>query len=248
MGDQVSQISEIPMSDMQHMAQAMAVSGFFGFKTPEQALSIMLIAQASGQHPASAALDYDVIQGRPAKKPQAMLRDFLAAGGKVEWHESTDIAADATFSHQRGGSIRVRWDMPRAQKMGLSGKDNYKKQPGVMFRWRCVSEGVRIVYPGATAGMWTPDEVGEFDTLDTVDYRPVVTAPTDTPPAVTKQKPQYSDESIERNRQQWFDLIESGKKTAEQIIAAIETKATLTDEQKDAIMAIGADAFNERLE
>ena len=151
------------LHDMDRMAAAMAGSGFFGFKTVDQALAIMLIAQANGQHPATAAQDYDVIQGKPAKKPQAMLRDFIASGGRVEWHQSDDSAADATFSHNAGGSIRVKWDMARANKMGFGGKDNYKKQPGVMFRWRCVSEGVRIVFPGATGGLYTPEEVSDFD-------------------------------------------------------------------------------------
>lgn len=151
------------LHDMDRMATAMAGSGFFGFKTPDQALAIMLIAQANGQHPATAAQDYDVIQGKPAKKPQAMLRDFIASGGRVEWHQSDDVAADVTFSHPAGGTIRVKWDMARASKMGLSGKDNYKKQPGVMFRWRCVAEGVRICFPGATGGLYTPEEVADFD-------------------------------------------------------------------------------------
>lgn len=151
------------LHDMDRMATAMAGSGFFGFKTPDQALAIMLIAQANGQHPATAAQDYDVIQGKPAKKPQAMLRDFIASGGRVEWHQSDDSTADATFSHPAGGSIRVKWDMNRANKMGFGGKDNYKRQPGVMFRWRCVSEGVRIVFPGATGGLYTPEEVADFD-------------------------------------------------------------------------------------
>ena len=38
----------VPLHDMQHMANAMAASGFFGFKTPDQALAIMLIAHANG--------------------------------------------------------------------------------------------------------------------------------------------------------------------------------------------------------
>lgn len=155
--------ADYSLHDMDRMATAMAGSGFFGFKTPDQALAIMLIAQANGMHPATAAQDYDVIQGKPAKKPQAMLRDFIASGGRVEWHQSDDAAADATFSHPAGGSIRVKWDMARANKMGLGGKDNYKKQPSVMFRWRCVSEGVRICFPGATGGLYTPEEVADFD-------------------------------------------------------------------------------------
>ena len=157
----------VGLHEMTRMADAMASSGFFGFKTQEQALAIMLIAQANGQHPASAAQDYDVIQGKPAKKPQAMLRDFIVSGGRVDWHEATDAVADATFSHASGGSLRVRWDMVKAQRMGLANKDNWKKQPGVMLRWRCVAEGVRFVYPSSTGGLYSTDEIGDMDARPT---------------------------------------------------------------------------------
>ena len=91
-------VPPVPLQEMQQMAHAMAASGFFGFKTPDQALAIMLIAHANGQHPASAAQDYDVIQNKPTKRPQAMLRDFLAAGGKVEYGARQLVVQDlATF-------------------------------------------------------------------------------------------------------------------------------------------------------
>ncbi len=80
----------VPIGDIERMALAVAKSGLFGLKTPDQALAMMLIAQANGQHPATAARDYHIIQNTPAKKTEAMLRDFLAMGGKVEWHEYSD--------------------------------------------------------------------------------------------------------------------------------------------------------------
>ena len=43
----------------------------------DEALALMLVSYAEGRHPALAARDYDIIQGRPAKKSEAMLRDFL---------------------------------------------------------------------------------------------------------------------------------------------------------------------------
>ena len=151
--------SLIPISDMERMAQAFAKSGMFGPKTPEQCLALLLLAQAEGQHPAIAMRDFDVIQGRPAKKAEAMLRSFLAAGGKVEWHKLDDAGADATFSHQQGGTARISWDAERAKKAGLSGRDMYSKYPRAMYRSRVVSEGCRTVYPAATSGLYVPEEV-----------------------------------------------------------------------------------------
>ncbi len=150
-------------AEVERMARAIATSGLFGMKTPEQALALMLLAQAEGLHPVIAARDYDIIQGRPSKKAEAMLRSFLQNGGTVEWHKLDDTCADATFSHPQGGKIRIVWDQDRANKAGLAGKEMYKKYPRQMFRARTVSEGVRTVCPMATSGLYVPEEVGDFD-------------------------------------------------------------------------------------
>ena len=150
------------VSDLERMANAFAKSKLFGVQNPEQALALCLVAQAEGRHPATAAQDYSIIQNRPSKKADAMLRDFLSAGGKVEWHELSDTKADATFSHPAGGSARIDWTLDRANKAGLAGNAMYKKYPRQMLRARTVSEGVRTVCPGATSGMYVPEEVQDI--------------------------------------------------------------------------------------
>ena len=153
----------VPIADLERMAVAFAKSGMFGAKTPDQAMALLLLAQAEGVHPAVAMRDFDVIQGRPAKKAEAMLRSFLAAGGSVEWNELTDTSVSATFSHPQGGKAQISWDMERAKKAGLSGKDNWNKYPRAMLRSRVVSEGCRTVYPAATSGLYDPNELRDMD-------------------------------------------------------------------------------------
>jgi len=150
------------LGDIERIAAAIAKSNLFGIKTPEQALVLCLIAQAEGLHPALAAMRYNIIGGKPAKTAEAMMRDFLQAGGKVIWHCLTDKVAEATFSHPSGGEVRIKWDMATATQAGLSGKDNWKKTPRAMLRSRVVSEGVRTVCPMATSGMYLPEEVQDF--------------------------------------------------------------------------------------
>jgi hypothetical protein len=149
----------IPVSDIQAMAQAVVASKLFGISTPEQAMSLMLIAQAEGMHPAIAARDYHIIQGRPSLKADAMLARFQNAGGKVRWGTYTDDKVSGTFSHPSGGDVTIEWDMKRAKLCGLDGKDNWKKYPRQMLRARTISEGVRTVCPGVTAGLYTPEEI-----------------------------------------------------------------------------------------
>ena len=144
------------------MATAFAKSGLFGIKDPDSALSLMLIAQAENKHPALIMKDFDLIQGRLAKKSEAMLRDFQNSGGRVEWIELTDNRAAAKFSHPLSPvPITIDWDVERAKKAGLEQKDGsmYKKYTRAMLRSRCISEGVRSTAPQATGQFYTPEEV-----------------------------------------------------------------------------------------
>lgn len=152
----------IPLDAVERMAAAMAKSGLFGMKTPDQALALMLVAQAEGQHPATIAQDYDIIQGRAARKTHSVLARFQASGGRVEWHELTDVIAEATFSHPAGGSLRISWTIAQAKAAGLTGKDNWKNYPRAMLRARCIAEGVRAVFPGAIGGLLVAEEAQDL--------------------------------------------------------------------------------------
>jgi hypothetical protein len=151
--------SMVPVADIHQMAVAVANSQLFGIKNADQAMALMLIAQAEGMHPAIAARDYHVIQGRPALKADAMLARFQNAGGKVKWTSYTDAKVAGIFSHPSGGELEIEWTMDRAKAAGLSGKDNWKHYPRQMLRARVISEGVRTVCPGVTAGLYTPEEI-----------------------------------------------------------------------------------------
>jgi hypothetical protein len=88
-----------------------------------------------------------------------MLAEFQKAGGKVDWKEYTDTRVTGIFSHASGGSVTVSWDIAQAQKAGLAGKDVWKHYPRSMLRSRCISEGVRAVFPGVVEGVYTPEEI-----------------------------------------------------------------------------------------
>ena len=55
------------------------------------------------------------------------------------------------------------------------------------------------------------------------------------------EKPEYPQESFDKNFPAWVKRVDTGMKK-EQIIKMIETKNTLTETQKQKIMAIGAEA------
>ena len=165
----------VPVNDIKTMAEAVAKSGLFGVKTADEAMALMLIAQAEGQHPAIAARDYHIIQGKPALKADAMLARFQAAGGKVEWKAYTDECVTGVFSHPSGGSITVDWTIRQAQGIGLvKPGSGWIKYPRAMLRSRCISEGIRAVYPGCVVGTYSVEEVQDFDDKPTKTESPKV--------------------------------------------------------------------------
>jgi len=170
----------VPFNDLQQMGIALAKSGLFGMKSPEQAIALMLVAQAEGQHPATIAQDYDIIQGKATRKTHSVLARFQAAGGKVEWHALTGMIADATFSHPQGGALRMEWTIAQAKAAGLTGKDNWKNYPRAMLRARCIAEGVRAVYPAAIGGMLVAEEAQDM---------PASGAPRTSPTATSTEAP-----------------------------------------------------------
>lgn len=162
-----TELTIIPISDLQIMADAIAKSGLFGIKTRDQALALMLVAQSENKHPATVASEYHIIQGRPALKADAMLARFQAAGGSVKWTDMSDERVAAVFTHPQGGSVPIDWDMKRATAAQLTGKDGgmWKKYPRQMLRSRVISEGVRTCFPGATGGFYVPEEVQQFEPI-----------------------------------------------------------------------------------
>lgn len=147
---------------IRQVADLVVRSRLFGVRSPEEAAVLMLIAQAEGEHPARAFMEYYVVNGRPALRADAMLRRFLAAGGRVEWHTLSNERAEATFSHPAGGTVRIAWTIADAQRAGLINPkaEAWQKYPRQMLRARVISEGIRTIYP--VAGLYTPEEAADM--------------------------------------------------------------------------------------
>jgi len=184
----------VPFQEVQALAKSVAASKLFSaFSNPDQALVLMLVAQAEGCHPIQAVQRYDIIQGKPAKKSDAMLADFQQRGGKVSWTEYTDEAVEAEFtSAGMSTTVKVKWTYKQAEAAGLTGKATWKQYKRQMLKARVISEGVRISDPGVVAGLYTPEEVGDMQAQPV----PTVQAPMIEQPAKA-EPPVIEAESVE---------------------------------------------------
>jgi hypothetical protein len=229
----------VPFQELEGMSAYIVRSKLFGAKDESQAMALMLLAQAEGLHPMTAIQDFDIVNGKPARKTHSILARFQSAGGSVAWEEITPTRACGTFSHPQGGSLRVEWTIADATKANLTGKDTWKNYPKAMLRARCIAEGVRAVYPAAIGGMMTVEEAQ--------DIAPVVasSAPVEidiTPRHEQTELLECSAEKFAENEAAWRQLVTNGRKTALGLIAMLSTKTKLTDAQVETIRSWEAPA------
>ena len=186
-------VSSTPMGetlkDLWRMAQYFSASKLFAFKTPEEAMAMMLIAHAEGRHPALAVRDYHIIQNRPALKSEAMLARFQQAGGIVTWSSHTDDRVAGRFIHPQScpEGVDIEWDVARATKAKLINKDNWVNYRRAMLRARVISEGVRAAYPACICGFYSPEELEDLPVVKAADF------------SVPEEKPVSKTESL-KNR------------------------------------------------
>lgn len=151
-----------PIQEITQMSEAAFTSRMFPVANVEQMMTLMMLADAEGKHPIQAVMQYDVIQGKPRLKTTEMQSRFQQCGGRIKWLKRSPTECTLKLSHELGGELEVTWDIERAKAAGLANKDNWKKYPTEMLAARCVSEGIRAVYPACLGGFYSPEEFGEI--------------------------------------------------------------------------------------
>lgn len=191
------QAAPVSFAEKERMASAFAKSGLFGVKTQESALALILLSEAEGSHPARAVMEYDIINGKPARKAESLLARFQMSGGKVEWAEYTNTAVVGKFSHPQGSDVTIKWTMEDAQRAGLAGKDNWKKHPRPMLRSRVISEGVRTCYPAASLVTFTSEEAVDADFVEVDEHEPAPQIAPQTTKSAHQQRKDGEDKAFD---------------------------------------------------
>ena len=101
----------------------------------------------------------------------------------------------------------------------------WESHPYRMLRHKAMIQCARIAF--GFGGIFDADEAERI--LENIV--PMKTINPDTGEITAKTLPVYSDADFAKNLPVWRSYIEARKKTAEQIIAMVSTKATLTDDQ-----------------
>lgn len=172
--------SQNDLTTMLQQADTLVKSGYLpkSITTPQQAVAIMTMGRELGIDAWAALNGINVIQGKPTIAPQLMLALINRSGELADISiESTDKQCTVTLTRRGRSAHRETFTMQDAAAMGLSGKDNWKKQTAVMLKWRAVSAACRVVFPDVIIGFYTPDEINpdapiDYETGEIVDAAP----------------------------------------------------------------------------
>lgn len=143
------------------LAKSSIVPAHFRNK-PEDVFATLVLGAELGFKPMQALNSIVMIQGNATLKAQTML---AIARAKVK-DLSVNITNDkdsVTVTMKRGDdSYTTTWDDAKAGAMGLLGKDNYKKQKHTMYRWRAISEALKIMCSDVLMGLNTTEELEDL--------------------------------------------------------------------------------------
>lgn len=124
----------------------------------------------------------DLINGTPTLDPQGML-GLINQRGQLEDMTIEGDATQCTVTMKRRGRspITKTFTLKDAEKLGLVGKDNWKKQPAIMLQWRAVAACARVVFPDVIMGLYTPEELGANVTVDETGHMTATPEPAPQP-------------------------------------------------------------------
>lgn len=159
----ISMPTESEFGVMLQQSQMLVKTGFLpkAIDTPEKAMAIILTGRELGIPTMCALRSIDVIQGKPTVSPQLMMA-LIERSGQLENKEIKAVPGGMSCMLKRRGRAAhtETFTMDDAKKLCLTEKDNYKKQPTTMMRWRAIASCARVVFPDVILGLYTPEEMG----------------------------------------------------------------------------------------
>jgi len=203
----------------------------------QDTLVAMMMGSELGLNPIQSLQNIAVINGKPAIYGDALLalvQSNPRFGGHEESFDDANMTATCTVWRKGDGNAHtVTFSQADAEKAQLWGKQGpWQTYPKRMLMWRARGYALRDKFADALGGLITVEEA-----RDIPEERDVT--PRHDPPA-TKSLPHYPAESFDANFSKWQSAIEAGKRTPDQIIAMVESKAALTGEQKQKIREVTA--------
>lgn len=208
----------------------------------------MDMAQRIGANPLMVMQNLYIVHGTPGWSSKFMVATINACGRyssmRYEFKGKTGAEdygcrawAVEKASGERLDGVWITWKMVKAEGWNSKTGSKWNTMPDQMFIYRAAAFWQRAYAPELGMGLITTEELGDvIDVRQTKDGSYAVDSAiidNDTgeiKPPPPPSLPDYTDEQFAKNLAGWRGLIETGRKTADEIISTVSTKARLSDD------------------
>lgn len=149
------------------MATTLVKSGLLpqGLNTPEKVCVALQWGHELGLSPMVAVNNVAVINGKPTLSADIMAAVVKRSPeyGGIKWTELSEQKAECVIirilPNGEKESITSSFTIQDAMKAGLATRDVWRKYPKRMLKHRCLSYGLKDMFPDLLAGLYTPEEM-----------------------------------------------------------------------------------------
>lgn len=155
---------------------------------PAAITAAMLAGREAGIPPLRALSHVHIVDGRPSLSAEQKRALALAAGHEISYEEVTTERC-IVKGRRRGSEAwsHVTWTMDDAKRASLTGKQNWRNYPRRMLEARATGELCDMLFPDATAGLPTFEEL-----VDDTDATGITTGDAAPPKRRTAQRARAS--------------------------------------------------------
>jgi hypothetical protein len=205
----------------------------------EDTLVAMMMGNELGLNPLQAIQNIAVINGKPSiygDALMALVQNHHAFVSIDEKFDEEKMTATCIVTRKKGNPHTQTYTVQDAITANLWGKKGpWTQYPKRMLAMRARGFALRNQFADALCGLITCEEAEDMPIEKEIN--PVKQDSSNIEPVI-KEASHYPNESFETNLPKWEKLISDGRKTAQDIITMVSSKAVLTDKQIKTIESI----------
>lgn len=199
-------------------------------------MAIVTQAMIWGLNPFAVAQKAHVINGKLGYEAQLVNAVVMQSGAirgsfKYEYRGEGPTLA-CRVGAVLAGETAITWgEFYAAADATTKNSPLWKTNPRQQLGYLQVKNWARAFAPGALLGIYSTDELEAIETAPAPSMRTA-------DPAVLPTLPAYDPAAFEKNLPAWTKLVADGKKTAQDLLATLATKATFSEQQKAQILSL----------
>ena len=206
---------------------------------PADCMAIAMQAMQWGMNPFAVAQKTHIVSGRLGYEAQlvnAVVQQSNAIRGAFSYEfQGAGDALECRVGAVLRGESEVTWgEWLRSGSVTTKNSPLWKVNPKQQLGYLQVKNWARLYAPGAILGVYTPDELESIAPPPANKHMGAVDEVKPAKPAL----PDYSAADFDKNLPAWIKVVESGKKSAADLLAMLSTKATFNEAQRTRILGL----------